>query len=358
MSLHFSTVKIKEIRKETGNCISILFDIPEELKNIFEYKSGQHITLRKFINGEDTRRSYSLCSTPLSNEWRIAVKKVGDGFFSAYANEQLKKGDTIELMPPMGNFFTVHHPSNKKNYAAIAAGSGITPVISIIKTVLATEPQSSFTLVYGNRNRSSIIFKEELEALKNKYLERLSVIHVLSREMTDAAINHGRIDPAKCAQLFDKAVSLHADEFFLCGPEEMIFCIKDFLLTKGVDKKKIHFELFTAAGQQRETANVRSEKKNDEHKSKITVKLDGISFDFDLAFDDVSILDAALQNGAELPYSCKGGVCCTCRARLLEGEVNMDVCYALEPEEVEQGFILCCQSHPKTEKVVVDFDIK
>ncbi|MEP6844416.1 MAG: 1,2-phenylacetyl-CoA epoxidase subunit PaaE [Panacibacter sp.] len=359
MSVHFEKIRVKKINRETADCVSIVFDIPEKLVNRFTYKHGQHLSMRTFINGVEVRRSYSLCSSPLDNEWKVAVKKVDGGVFSSFANGKLKAGDEIELMPPMGHFFCELEAANKKSYVAFAAGSGITPVLSIIKTVLSIEPHSNFTLVYGNRNRASIIFKEELEALKNKYMNRLSLIYTLSREKTDAAINHGRIDAAKCETLFAKAIDINADEFFLCGPEEMIFGVKDFLEQKGIDQKKIHFELFTTA----ETKKVKERAKKTESdtgaKSHVTVKLDGIAFDFDIPFNsEDSILDVATKKGADLPYSCKGGVCCTCKARLLEGEVTMDVHWGLEAEEIEEGFILTCQSHPVTEKVVIDFDIK
>ena len=238
MSVHFEKIRIKQIRKETPDCVSIVFDIPPELQDKFFYKHGQHLTMRAFINGEEVRRSYSLCSAPLDKEWRVAVKRAEGGLFSGYVNAALKTGDLLEVMPPLGHFYTEVNPHNKKSYIAFAAGSGITPVLSIIKTVLSAEPKSSFTLIYGNRNRSSIIFREQLEALKNKYIDRVILIHILSREMTDAPINHGRIDAAKCALLFQKVVDINADEFFICGPEEMIFTVKDFLQKRGVEKRK------------------------------------------------------------------------------------------------------------------------
>jgi ring-1,2-phenylacetyl-CoA epoxidase subunit PaaE len=269
----------------------------------------------------------------------------------------LQKDQLLDVMPPLGKFFTPLDPVQKKNYVAFVAGSGITPVLSLIKTTLQTELQSSFTLVYGNRNRHSIIFKEELEALKNLYMERFRVIYILSREKTDAPINFGRLDAEKCAVLCSKTIDpATTDEFFICGPEEMIFSVKEQLLHLGVDEKKIHFELFTTPGNHQSAVVYREAAVKTEMKSKITVKLDGISFDFDLGFEGDAILDAALKQGADLPYACKGGVCCTCRAKLIEGEVDMDINYGLEPEEIEQGFILTCQSHPRTEKVVVDFD--
>ena len=359
MSLHFHTLKVKEVKKETPECVSIAFEIPEELKEQFIYKHGQTLTVRALINGEEIRRSYSVCSSPLDNELRVAVKKVEQGIFSQYANEQLKKGDTLDAMPPTGRFFTELDETHKKSYVAFAAGSGITPILSIIKTTLLTEPGSQFTLVYGNRNRHSIIFKEELEALKNRFINRFRIIHILSREKMDAPINFGRIDQEKINHLLDKVINVaSSDEFFLCGPEEMIFTLKDSLAERGVDRKKIHFELFTSANARKQTFAIAKTYSSSEIKSKVTIKLDGSSFDFDLGFEGESILDAALKQGADLPFACKGGVCSTCRAKLLEGEVDMDVNYALEPEEVEHGFILTCQSHPRTEKVVIDFDVK
>jgi len=262
-------------------------------------------------------------------------------------------------MPPIGKFFTPLLPEQKKNYVGFAAGSGITPLLSIIKTTLQTEQESTFTLVYGNRNRHSIIFRETLEALKNKYMDRFRLIHILSRETTDTPLNSGRIDTDKCLVLCDKAIDLQqTDEFFLCGPEEMIFAVKNVLEQQHVPTQKIHFELFTTAGQQHKKNHQQEEDIDKGPKSKITVTLDGISFDFELSQKGDAILDAALKHGADLPYACKGGVCCTCRAKLIEGEVDMEVNYGLEPDEIEQGFILTCQSHPKSEKVVVDFDVK
>ncbi|MFZ6025487.1 MAG: 1,2-phenylacetyl-CoA epoxidase subunit PaaE [Bacteroidota bacterium] len=359
MSIHFEQLRVKEIRKETDDCVSIVFDIPAELQQQFQFIQGQHITLRTMMNGEDVRRSYSICSSPFDNELRVAVKKVPQGLFSTYANEQLKTGDKLDVMPPMGKFFTPLQKEQQKKYVGFAAGSGITPLLSIISTTLQSEPKSVFTLVYGNRNRHSIIFREALEALKNKYMNRFRLIHILSREKTDTVLNTGRINAEKCLSLFDKTIHLsQTDEFFLCGPEEMIFTVKAVLEEKGVDKKKIHFELFTTPGQEHKNKFVQNTLTDTQSKSKITVKLDGISFDFDLAKNGPAILDAALKQGADLPYACKGGVCCTCRAKLVEGEVDMDVNYGLEPDEIEQGFILTCQSHPRSEKVIVDFDAK
>jgi len=359
MSIHFHKLKVKGVKRETPECVSIAFEIPDEIKKDFAFKQGQSLTMRTFLNGEEIRRTYSICASPLENEWRVAVKKQEGGLFSNFANETLKEGDELEVMPPVGKFYTDLHPQQKKNYVAFAAGSGITPILSIIKTVLRTELKSQFTLVYGNRDKNSIIFKEDLEALKDKFIDRFRIIHILSRERTDAPINSGRIDLHKLNDLTKLVNYKIANEFFICGPEEMIFCVKDFLESNAIDKRKIHFELFTTPGENKHlTRKVQGPRTEEGPKSKITVKLDGISFDFDLALNAEPILDAALKRGADLPFACKGGVCCTCKARLIEGEVDMEVHWGLEHEEVEQGFILTCQSHPKSERVVIDFDIK
>lgn len=357
--VRFQKLKIKDIRKETPDCVSIAFEIPEELKPLYRFKQGQNLTLRVKFNDEEIRRSYSICSSPLDNELRIAVKKISQGKFSSHANVKLRKGDTIEVLPPTGTFYTELQTSHKKKYLAFAAGSGITPIISIIKTTLATETDSEFTLVYGNRNRSSIIFKEQLDALKNMYIDRFTVMHVLSREKTDAAINHGRINAEKCEQLQKLIDFKNMNEIFLCGPEKMIFSVREWLFQQGIEQRKIHFELFTTPGQKAEFRIQKPEEKEDKGKmSKVSIKLDGIMFDFELSKSGESILDGALHQGAELPYACKGGVCSTCRAKLLSGEVSMDSNYALEPDELAKGFILTCQSHPVTDSVVIDFDMK
>ncbi len=359
MSIHFHPLRIREIKKETIDCVSVLLEIPEELKMSFAFQQGQSLTMRAFINGEEVRRTYSLCSSPLDKEWRVTIKKVEGGLFSTYANDELKTADVMEVMEPVGKFYTELDPANKKNYLAFAAGSGITPVLSIIKTTLRTEPGSTFTLVYGNKSRASIIFFEELEGLKNKFIDRFNFINILSRERTESSLNSGRINTDKLnelAKLLDYATT---DEIFICGPEEMIFCVKDYLQQKGINEKNIHFELFTSSTPKKSIIKTRQVKKDTGPICNISVKVDGRSFDFDLALNsETTILDAALQQGADLPYACKGGMCCTCKARLLEGEVEMDVHWGLEHEEIEKGFILTCQSHPKTEKVVVDYDIK
>ncbi len=359
MAVHFHPVQVKEVRRETPDCVSVLLDIPGHLQQDFAFKQGQSLTLRTIINDQEIRRTYSICSSPLEKEWRVAIKKVDGGLFSSFANQDLKKGDLLEIMQPVGRFYTELNPSHTKNYVAFAAGSGITPVLSLVKTTLATEPHSTFTLVYGNRSRNSIIFFEELEGLKNRYMERFNLVHVLSREKTDTPVNAGRIDSSKLREL-EKLVDYTAtDDFFICGPEEMIFSVRDYLLEKGIDRSRIHFELFTTPGQSVAQKTTVTAPAATGALSQVTIQLDGRSFDFEMpASGTQSILDAALQQGADLPYACKGGVCCTCKAKLLEGSVHMDVHWGLEDEEISQGYILTCQSHPTAARLRVDFDAK
>ncbi len=357
MAAHFHPLMVKEVKKESQDCVSIAFEIPLQLMDEFQFTQGQNITLKATINGEELRRSYSICSAPFENELRVAVKKVEGGKFSAYANDYLQKGDVLQVMPPTGKFNTMLEAKNKKQYVAFAAGSGITPIISIIKTTLKKEADCCFTLVYSNRNRNSIIFFEELEGLKNKYLQRFNFIHLLSREKTDAPINSGRITTEKLQALSTLIDYKSTDDFFICGPEEIIFCVKDFLAMQDIASTKIHFELFTTPGQKNIAVTTKSTNDTGQ-KSKVTIKLDGRTVEFNLAFESDSILEAALKQGADLPYACKGGVCATCRAKLLQGEVTMNVNYALEADEVARGFILTCQSHPVTESLLIDFDVK
>jgi len=355
VSIEFYKLQIKDIRKETPDCVSIAFNIPDEHIDIFKFAQGQYITIRKYFMGEELRRSYSLCTSPLDNDFRVAVKKMYDGKFSNFANSELKVGDELEVMPPLGKFNTALDASNSKNYVGFAAGSGITPIMSILKTVLLIEPNSSFTLFYGNKNVESVMFREELEALKNQYMGRLSLNYIMSREAIGSPIFKGHINGEKCRE-FAKSIfdPKNTDEVFICGPEDMLIDLKDTLKEIGVPEKNIHFELFVTSGIAKK---IHDEQVIEENVlSEVKIIIDGDEFDFKLQTTDVNILDAALKNGANLPFACKGGVCCTCRAKLLEGKVDMEVNYSLEPDEVEAGFILTCQSHPLTKKVVITFD--
>lgn len=350
----FHTISIEDIEKTTSDCSVISFDIPSELKETFNFKQGQYLTLKADINGEEVRRSYSLCSSPLDNEWSVAVKKIENGKFSTFANEVLKKGDKLEVMPPNGNFFVKVDKTQAKNYIAFAAGSGITPILSIIKTHLALEPDSTFKLFYINQAVSTIILKEEIEALKNIYLSRFEIFHFLTKQQRDIELFNGRINEEKLDIIFSKMVDFESiNDYFICGPNEMIFMIKDYLVDKGISKNQVHFELFNTTG----LAAKKEDKVIDTSiLTEIEVTEGGKNYSFNIVQGSQNILDAALDNYADLPFSCKGGVCCTCRAKLIEGTVDMEVNYALEEEEVAEGYILTCQAIPTSKKVVVDFD--
>ncbi len=357
--LQFYPLKVKDIREETDDCKSIALEIPQELQETFQYEAGQYLTFRTHIKKQEVRRSYSLCSSPLDQEHRVAVKHIPKGLFSTFANKKLKVGDTLEVMPPLGNFKTKISSRHKKHYIAFAAGSGITPILSLMKTILEAEPKSRFTLFYLNKTVQSIIFKEEIEGLKNQYLDRLSIHYCLSREKLDIPLFNGRFTKEKTLELIN---TLELDlknigELFICGPEEMIFAVKEAFEEAKLKKEKIHFELFTSPNAKKVKATRKEKVKSKGDLSNIVIKDGEKSFEFELGKDEDNILDAALRNGADLPYACKGGVCCTCRAKLIEGEVDMEVNYALEPEEVEQGYILTCQAFPKSKKVVVDFNV-
>jgi ring-1,2-phenylacetyl-CoA epoxidase subunit PaaE len=354
----FKKLSIKEVKRETKDAVSILFNIPEEFKTHYTFIAGQYVNLKLTLDGKEIRRAYSICAAPFENKLKIAIKKINGGLFSTFANDVLKIGDKLNVMPPTGNFITKYN-EQQPQYLGIAAGSGITPIISIIKDTLSTQPSSTFTLIYGNRNRSSIAFFEELENLKNKYIERFTLINILSREKMDAEIFYGRIDTDKLSGLKKLIDYNRFSAAYLCGPEAMIFAGSDFLQNAGMEKNQIHFELFGAPVLQTKSNLKDSIDAEDVGpKSAVSIKLDGRTFDFQLAYNGQNILDAALQQGADLPFACKGGVCCTCRAKLMSGNVRMDVNYALEQEEVEQGFILTCQAHPTTEDVFIDFDVK
>jgi len=358
MAQHFYTLTVKSVTPETNNAVVVSFDVPHELRNVFAFTHGQYLTIKANINGQDVRRNYSLCSSPLDEAWQIGIKKVEGGVFSTWANTELKPGMQLEVMPPIGKFFTPLQPAQQKHYLAIAAGSGITPILSIISTTLRTEPYSLFTLVYGNRNRSSIMFKEALEALKDKYIERFRLIHVLSRERTDADIHHGRIDAAKCETLATQLIDVtKVDSCFLCGPQQMTLDAKDTLIRAGLATEKIHVELFSSAASHKPIHRNDAAAQHKQPMSKVQLRIDGVHSSFELEYMGNSILDAALLQGADLPYACKGGVCCTCKAKLVKGEVDMDVVYGLEPDEIAAGYILTCQSHPRSAEVEVDFDV-
>ncbi|GAB3636424.1 phenylacetate-CoA oxygenase/reductase subunit PaaK [Hymenobacter arcticus] len=353
----FHKLVIKSVTRETPDCVSLSFEVPAELREAFSYQPGQYLTLRREHQGEELRRSYSLCSSPLDNEWRVAIKKVPDGRFSTLAvDDGLRPGDTLDVMPPQGRFTASLHPTQAKSYALFAAGSGITPILSIAKTILLTEPASRVYLVYGNRGRNSIIFKEQIEGLKNKFVQRLSVFHVLSREQGDSDLFFGRLDYPKTVQLLQTALpAARLDECFICGPEEMIHGVKQALTEAGVAPEAIHFELFASAGGPTKPKTVRPVG-DDDQKSQVTLRLDGRGYRLDMSYYGDTVLDAALAAGIDAPYSCKNGMCSTCRARVTGGTAAMDVNYSLSETEVAKGYVLTCQARPTTAEVTIDFD--
>lgn len=348
---------VKEVRRETSEAVSVLIDVTEDLKSDFAFEPGQYLTLEVQIEGEAVRRSYSLCSAPSDSTWRVAIKEVPDGKFSTYANRHLTAGDTLSVMQPTGNFRL--SKKEGQHYVGFAAGSGITPILSMIRETLQQRPDSTFTLFYGNKGVDSIIFRDELEDLKNQYMGRLAIHHIFSREKIGTPLFFGRIDGDKCSafcgRLFDKE---RVDNYYLCGPAQMIFDVNDALLELGVAEDQVHYELFTTDGLPTQPLPTTKEEASIDPKSQseVSILLDGNTTVIPLSYGGDNILDAALAGGADLPFACKGGVCSTCKAKVTHGDVSMDINYALEPDEVAAGFVLTCQSHPRTEQVTIDFD--
>ena len=353
----FHSLTIKDVRAETRDAVSIAFEIPQHLQDSFHFTQGQHLVMRTQMDGEEVRRSYSICTGVNDGELRVAIKRVSGGRFSAFANEQLKVGHSLEVMTPAGHFHVELDPARHGHYLAVAAGSGITPILSIIKTTLQTEPHSRVTLLYGNRSSSGALFREQLEDLKNRYLQRLNLIFVFSREQQDVDLYNGRINAEKCEQLFTRWLDVKAlDAAFICGPQEMTETVRDSMKANGMPAERIHFELFAAAGSQQKREAREAARQVDAAVSQITVISDGRALAFDLPRNTQSILDAGNAQGAELPYSCKAGVCSTCKCKVIEGEVEMDSNHALEDYEVAAGYVLSCQAFPVSDKVVLDFD--
>ncbi|BCH20640.1 1,2-phenylacetyl-CoA epoxidase subunit PaaE [Mesorhizobium sp. L-8-3] len=354
-SPHFHRLAIADVRRETEDAVSIAFTVPRELAGAYRFHSGQYLTLRATVDGEDLRRSYSICSGPDEGELRVAVKRVEDGVFSGWINDNLKAGDEIDVMTPTGRFGLGDAAGDGRIHVAFAAGSGITPILSILRGVLAAEPNSRFFLYYGNRSTRDMLFRTELEELKDRFLGRLSVFHVLSQEEQDLPILNGRLDGEKVRILLSAQLPAAAvDHAFVCGPATMIEDIEAALKDVGLAPEKIHVERFVSVhgGRPQVRPKVAAEAPA-AHVAALTV--DGKRRDVPVA-EGETILDAALRAGMDLPFACKGGMCSTCRAKVLDGAVEMDVNYSLEPWEIEAGFVLTCQSHPKTPRVAVDFD--
>lgn len=358
MSPRFHDLRVADVRRETEDAVSVAFDIPAELKDDYKYKAGQYVTLRQEINGEDVRRSYSICTGVNEGELRVAIKKVYKGVFSTYANEELKTGDVLQVMTPMGSFITEIDESTEKNYVFFAAGSGITPIASLIKTILHTSPKSNITLIYGNRSMDSIIFREEIEDLKNQHMDHFSVMHIFSEEKIGNPLQDGLMNEEKIVNIYNAVLKgQEIDEVFVCGPEPVIHGVKDTFANIGFDENKVHFELFSSPGQKKKP-DVTLEHKDHGPRIDANVKviLDGEETLLSLDSDGDNILDAAQKAGADVPFSCKGGVCCTCKARVMKGTARMDVNYALEDDEVADGYILTCQAHPTSDELIVSFD--
>ena len=351
----FHSLRVASVDRLTEDSVAITFDVPDELREEFRFNAGQHLSVRAAGLGEDVRRNYSICAPATGGPLRIGVKRIPEGVFSGYAAERLRAGDVLDVMTPSGTFSTPVDPANAKRYVAVAAGSGITPVLSILGTVLEVEPLSSAALIYVNRRASTIMFLEELEDLKNRFPDRFQLVHVLGQEMTEVEMLSGRLDVERLSRILDTIIPVDdVDEWFLCGPLAMTDSVRGVLLDRHVDPAHVHRELFHvgAPTRRRPAADPASPVAG----SEVTVILDGRSLSFTLPRDGDSVLDEMLRVRSDAPYACKNAVCGTCRAKVVEGKVEMDSNYALEPDEVARGYVLTCQAHPVTDRVIVDYD--
>jgi ring-1,2-phenylacetyl-CoA epoxidase subunit PaaE len=354
MTNGFHSLTIADVRRETPEAISIRFAVPEEVREDFAFTSGQYLTLRTHVDGAEVRRSYSICSGMDEGELRVAIKRLDGGLFSSFANAQLRAGDTMEVMPPDGRFGLAPDAAAERSYVGFAAGSGITPVFSIIKTVLTREPRSHFVLFYGNKSSATIMFKDELDDLKDRFVDRLSVHHILSREMQDVDVLHGRLTGDKVPALIRTAGGIAAvDDVFLCGPLAMIEEVSATLVSLGLPGRRIHREIFTTETPPRPIRPPAPSEAREE--VSLSIKLDGVSHKVAMRKDE-TVLEAGERHELDLPYSCRGGMCCTCRAKLIEGAGAMDQNFSLESWEEEAGFVLTCQFRPATERIALDYD--
>jgi ring-1,2-phenylacetyl-CoA epoxidase subunit PaaE len=354
----FYPLTVAKVKHETRDAIAVTFAVPPQLQATFRYRQGQHLTLRATIDGQEVRRSYSICAAVQDDQLRVAIKRVAGGLFSTWANEALQPGATLDVMPPEGRFNLPLEPDSRRHYLAFAAGSGITPILSIVKTTLLAEPHSRFTILYGNRASSSVLFRDELAELKDVYMERLNLVYVMSREQQDIELFNGRITEDKCRQLFRHWLRVEdVDYAFICGPEDMMHGVSAALQEAGMPKERIRIELFAAAAGHQVRESRVPYGVQARHLTEVTVIMDGSHASFTMDKDKESLLDAGLRAGIDMRYACKGGVCSTCRCKVVEGTVDMDVNYALEDYEVARGFVLSCQSFPVTDRLVVDFDV-
>ncbi len=357
--IQFHSLGVEDIQQETDNAVCVTFKVPPELNSQYQFKQGQYITLQRQFETALERRSYSICS-PVGGSLTIGVKHIEGGLFSSYINRELQVGDSIVVSIPRGDFNTQLNPTQTRNYLLIAAGSGITPILSILETLLKVEPQSRATLIYGNRNNTSMMFLNRLSFIKSRYMSHFNWINIFSRQKQEADLFNGHIDNKKGAEIHQKLIPMHSfDEFFLCGPESMISEITRGLTSLDISQQKIHSELFASSVEDARLAMQKHHARSSKYAGKIStieMKYGGREYQFELAYDGENILDAGLHQGANLPFSCKGGICSTCKCRLLEGEVEMDVRHGLQQEEIDNNYILSCQAHPLTDKVKLDFD--
>ena len=355
MSVHFHALKVAEVVPETAEASSIRFEIPPELRDEFAFTAGQHLTLRAIINGEEVRRNYSLCTAPADSDWMVTVKRIGGGLFSNWVGDQLKAGDTVEVMVPHGSFTTDFEASRSRHLVGIAGGSGITPVMSLIKTLLREEPNSRFTLLYGNRDSSSVIFLETLAGLKDKHLGRFEIYHFLDQEDQDIDLFNGMLNRERLEEAIGALVpAAEVDGWFICGPGPMMDAAEGALLDRNIPKERIHIERFTADRPAGAVAKEMAQLQTQAEGVSVAVTLDGRTRR--IPFTAGNILDSARASGLPAPFACKAGVCATCRAKVTKGKVEMAVHYGLTDEEVADGYVLTCQSVPVGDGVAVDYD--
>jgi len=356
MSVHFHPLRVAEIVPETAEANSIRFDVPPELRDAFAFKAGQHLTLRATIDGEEVRRNYSLCTAPDEQDWMVTVKRIAGGVFSNWVGDHLKAGDTLDVMPPHGSFTTDFDPEARRHYVGIAGGSGITPVMSLLRTAMKREPKSEFTLLYGNRDSSSIIFLEQLASLKDRYLGRFALHHFLAEEEGDIDLFNGILDRERCEEAIDSLIGNpgEVDAWFICGPGPMMDAAEAALLDRNVGKERIHIERFTADRPPEAVAREIAELQTKAAGTTLSVTLDGRTRR--VGFTEGNILDSARAAGLPAPFACKAGVCATCRAKVTSGKVEMAARYGLTDEEIAAGYVLTCQSVPIGDGVAVDYD--
>lgn len=356
----FYPLKVVKVQPETPESVSVWLEVPPELKTTFAFKPGQYLPCRANIDGEEIRKSYSICSVPEDPYLIIAVKEVYGGKFSTYVNQKLKAGDYFEVMPPEGRFTLPENLPEDAVLVFFAAGSGITPIISLITYFLCHFPKGQAKLFYNNKTSDSIIFRDELESLKNENMDRFSIYHLLTREISGPDLMTGRIDAEKCKAFDGHFFDLkEVDATFICGPEHMILNLKEGLLKQGLSEDQVRFELFgTAPVHEFKDKKTDPIPAGDDRVSKVTLRVDGHEIDLQIRYHGEAVLDSALHAGHELPYSCKGGVCSTCKALVVEGKVHMDIHYGLEADEIDAGYVLTCQSHPRSERLILDYDIQ